>query len=59
MDYCDKSMSAEKSELKTKGNGIIADIMRSNALLLVKSWCYMWGILGVIFTIIWLMRYFA
>lgn len=38
---------------------LIKSILRSNICLLVWGWCIMWGILGVIFTVLWLWRYFA
>jgi hypothetical protein len=37
----------------------IGAVMRSNIRLLIWGWCVMWGIIGGVFTVLWLWRYFA
>lgn len=53
-------MNKDKTSLKAESQqSCLGVVMRSNIRLLVWGWCVMWGILGFIFSILWLYRYFT
>lgn len=53
-------MNTEKMPLENENEpSCLGAVMRSNIRLLIWGWCTMWGIIGVIFTVVWLWRYFA
>lgn len=53
-------MSTKKTLLENKNRSSgLGTVMWSNIRLLVWGWCTMWGILGLLFSVLWLCRYFA
>lgn len=53
-------MNTEKTSLEAQNQpSCLGAIMRSNIRLLIWGWCVMWDVIGGVFTVLWLWRYFT